>query len=98
MYTVRCLYFINVLIMAVVKGKLLSWQASGCKCFSCVTWQNHYIWTGCHCFLQSGLINLSKNNNLLGVITSRKRRDASKLYSMSEVPDGPLPFPTKVGS
>lgn len=46
--------------------------------------------------LQSALINLSKSNNLLGVITSRKRRDASKLYSMSEVPDGPLPFPTKI--
>ncbi|KDR21647.1 hypothetical protein L798_01883 [Zootermopsis nevadensis] len=46
--------------------------------------------------LQSGLINLSKNNNLLGVITSRKRREVSKLYPMSEVPDGPLPFPVKL--
>jgi hypothetical protein len=98
MYIVRWQCFINVLIVAVVKGKLMSWQPREWKYLSCATWQNHCIWTPCHCFLQSGLINLSKNNNLLGVITSRKRRDASKLYSMSEVPDGPLPFPTKVGS
>ncbi|XP_069705744.1 uncharacterized protein [Periplaneta americana] len=46
--------------------------------------------------LQGALINLSKNNNLVGVITSRRRRDVSQLYSMNEVPDVPLPFPTKL--
>jgi hypothetical protein len=53
-------------------------------------------WMSPYRFLQSGLINLSKNNNLLGVITSRRRREVSKLYPMNEVPDGPLPFPVKV--
>jgi hypothetical protein len=45
------------------------------------------------------LINLSKNSNLLGVITSRKRRDAAQLHPMNELSDDdPLPFQTKVGT
>jgi hypothetical protein len=98
MYIVRCLCIINVLNMAAVEDKLVRWEAHGCQTSSYATWLYHCTSAGCHSFLQSGLINLSKNNNLLGVITSRKRRDASKVYPMKDLPDGPLPFPTKVGT